>query len=181
MKNTIMFDDLRYPIGKFAMPEKVSTEDRTRFIAILRDLPAALKLAVTGLDHHQLATPYREGGWTVAQVVHHLADSHMNSYVRFKLALTEDQPTIKPYDENSWADMPDGKDIDVSPSLYLLEALHIRFVNMLNSLKHDDFQRTFIHPASNRILKLETVLALYAWHSEHHLAHITHLRKRMHW
>ena len=176
-----MLDDLRYPIGKFTMPEKVSAEDRSRMIAILRDLPAALKLAVAGLDHHQLATPYREGGWTVAQVVHHLADSHMNSYIRFKLALTEEQPTIKPYDENRWADMPDGKDTDVSPSLHVLDALHIRFVNMLKSLNEDDFQKTFIHPTGNRILKLEAALALYAWHSEHHLGHITSLRKRMHW
>jgi uncharacterized damage-inducible protein DinB len=171
--------DLRYPIGDFRLPAESSPADRASQIETLRQFPARLREAVDGLAEEQLDTPYREGGWTVRQLVHHVADSHMNSYVRFKLALTEDWPTIKPYDEAAWAELADGR-LPVEVSLALIAALHARWVALLESLGERDFERGYNHPESGR-QNLAAVLALYDWHSRHHTAHITALRARMGW
>jgi uncharacterized damage-inducible protein DinB len=146
----------------------------------LGELPQDLRAAVDGLDDEQLDTPYREGGWTVRQVVHHMADSHMNCYLRIKFALTEDAPTIKPYDEKMWAGLHDGADAPVEWSLTLVEALHARLLMLLHSLKAEQWQRVFVHP-ENGSLGLQTVALLYAWHSRHHVAHITALRAAKGW
>ncbi len=148
-------------------------------IETLRRLPERLRSAVSGLNDVQLDTPYRDGGWTVRQVVHHFADSHANSYIRFKLALTEDAPTIKPYDEAAWARLPDSR-MSVAPSLDFVSGIHARLVALLQSMSEEDFQRGFNHPERGR-MTLATNLALYAWHSRHHVAHITNLRARMGW
>jgi hypothetical protein len=173
-------DDLRYPIGHFAAPVTSSSEIRVAHIETLRQLPMCLRAAVRGLNDAQLDTPYREGGWTVRQLVHHVADSHANSYVRFRLALTEDWPTIKPYDEAAWAQLADAKTLPVETSLVLLAALHERWVTLLESLTERDFQRGYNHPESGQVM-LTTALALYDWHSRHHTAHITRLREREGW
>ncbi len=173
-------DDFRYPIGRFHAPASSSPDDRAAQIDTLRRLPERLRAAVDGLDDRQLDSPYREGGWTVRQVVHHIADSHANSYVRFKLALTEDWPTIKPYDEAAWAELPDSRTLPIGVSLQWTEAMHARWVTMLESMSEDDFQRGFKHPEIGP-QKLATSLALYAWHSRHHTAHITNLRARQGW
>lgn len=172
--------DLRYPVGKFAWPENVSEGDRKQYIAQIEEAPAKLRSAVHGLSDTQLDTPYREGGWTVKQVAHHLADSHMNAFIRFKLALTEKAPTIKPYEQQHWAELPDGKTAPVETSLDLLTSLHQRWVLLLKSMKPEDFARTFRHPEMG-VVKLERNLALYAWHGRHHVAHITSLRERNGW
>ncbi len=172
-------DDLRYPIGRFQRTSTSTAEDRARHIAVLRELPDHLSDAVNGLEDTQLDTPYREGGWTVRQVVHHVADSHLNSYVRFKLALTEDEPAIKPYDEAAWAVLPDSR-MPVDISLTLTWALHERWVALLESMTEKDFQKKFTHPERG-VQDLATTLALYDWHSRHHTAHITRLRARMGW
>lgn len=173
-------DEYRYPIGRFAAPPASTPTVRTKQIETLRRLPEHLRTAVQGLSDAQLDTPYREGGWTVRQLVHHIADSHMNSYVRFKLALTEDTPTIKPYAEAAWAALPDSRTLPVEPSLALTEALHGRWVAMLEAMSDDDFKRGFNHPERGA-QDLGTTLALYDWHSRHHTAHITNLRKRQGW
>jgi hypothetical protein len=172
-------DDLRYPIGKFAAPAASSPAMRAEQIETLRLLPARLREAVQGLNGAQLDTPYREGGWTVRQVVHHFADSHANSYIRFKLALTEDWPTIKPYDEAAWARLSDSG-LPIDGSLVFLDALHARWVALLESLSEEDFARGFTHPERGRV-DLKKALAMYAWHSRHHTAHITGLRARKGW
>jgi uncharacterized damage-inducible protein DinB len=172
-------DDLRYPIGKFRSPAASTPESRAANIETLRLLPERLRAAIKGLSDAQLDTPYREGGWTVRQVVHHLADSHANSYIRFKLALTEDSPTIKPYDEAAWARLPDSH-IPVEPSLDFVAGVHARLVALLESMTDEDFQRSFNHPERGP-MTLGTNLALYDWHSRHHTAHITKLRERMGW
>ncbi len=172
-------DDLRYPIGRFKAPSASTPPDRAAHIAVLRELPDRLASAVNGLNDAQLDTPYRDGGWTVRQVVHHVADSHMNSYVRCRLALTEYEPTIKPYDEGAWAMLPDNR-MPVEVSLLLTRALHERWVALFESLSDKDFQKKFLHPERGP-QDLETTVALYAWHSRHHTAHITHLRTRMGW
>lgn len=172
--------DLRYPVGKFKFPETVSAEDRQRFIEEIAETPARLRTAVTGLTGAQLDTPYRPGGWTVRQVVHHVPDSHMHSYARFRLALTEDEPTIKPYKEDRWAELLDARTGPVDVSLALLAALHERWVVLLRSLKEADWKRTFRHPELG-LIRLEQNAALYAWHGRHHVAHITGLRDRMGW
>jgi hypothetical protein len=171
--------DLRYPVGRFSAPAESNAEVRAEQIQTLRSLPERLRAAVDGLNDSQLDTPYRDGGWTVRQVVHHFADSHANSYVRFKLALTEDWPTIKPYDEAAWARLPDSRQA-VEPSLVLITGLHQRFVGLLESMSEEDFQRGFIHPERGRVT-LATNLAIYDWHSRHHTAHITSLRARKGW
>jgi uncharacterized damage-inducible protein DinB len=171
-------EDLRYPIGRFRA-SAVAADSRVAQIETLRLLPERLKAAVDGLDDSQLDTPYREGGWTVRQLVHHIADSHANSYVRIKLALTEDWPTIKPYDEGAWAKLPDSR-LPISISLDLIAALHARWVSLFESLADEQFLRGYVHPESGR-QNLAQVLALYDWHSRHHTAHITNLRKRMNW
>ena len=172
--------DLQYPVGRFEFPREVSSEDRARFIQEIAETPANLRAAVTGLSGEQLDTPYRPGGWTVRQVVHHVPDSHMNSYVRFRLALTEDEPTIKPYDEARWAELADSRTGRIETSLALLESLHERWVLLLRALSDEDFRRQFRHPELG-VVSLEKNLALYAWHGRHHVAHITALRERMGW
>lgn len=143
-------------------------------------MPQRLREAVAGLKDEQLDTPYRPGGWTVRQTVHHVADSHMNSYLRFKLALTENSPTIKPYNEAAWANLPEAKAAPIAVSLALIDALHERLVLMLRAMSDQDFTRTFQHPERGAV-RLDTNVALYGWHSRHHVAHITALRKRMGW
>ena len=172
--------DPRYPIGRFTPPAAFTPALRSEQISVLRELPARLQSAVAGLNEAQLDTPYREGGWTVRQVVHHIADSHANSYVRFKLALTEEWPTIKPYDEAAWANLPDGLRLPIDSSLLFISGVHQRLVAMLESMSDRDFDKGFNHPERGR-MSLATNLALYAWHSRHHTAHITGLRERMGW
>jgi uncharacterized damage-inducible protein DinB len=173
-------DDLRYPIGRFSAPAASPLGVRSAQINTLRLLPERLQAAVDGLGDAQLDTPYREGGWTVRQLVHHVADSHANSYVRFKLALTEEWPTIKPYDEAAWANLADSRSLPVEISLTLTMALHARWVALLESMSEDDFERGFNHPERGR-QNLAKTLALYDWHSRHHTAHITGLRARQGW
>jgi len=176
-------EDLRFPIGHFTPPAVSTADIRATHIQTLQQLPECLKAAVAGLNDEQLDTPYREGGWTVRQVVHHVADSHANSYVRIKFALTEDWPTIKPYDEATWAKLPDSQ-LPVEVSLDLITALHARWVSLLETLSEGEFQRGYVHPAISKNggrQNLAQVLALYDWHSRHHTAHITSLRQRMGW
>jgi len=173
-------EDLRYPVGHFTSPVGNNAEARAESIETLRLLPQRLRAAVAGLDDVQLDTPYREGGWTVRQVVHHVADSHANAYIRFKLALTEDWPTIKPYDEAAWARLADSRTLPIDGSLQLVEALHGRWVALLEALSGEDFEKGYNHPERGR----ETLaggLAMYDWHSRHHTAHITGLRARQGW
>jgi uncharacterized damage-inducible protein DinB len=172
-------NDPRYPIGQFSSTHPIANEGRAAQIETLRQLPARLRAAVAGLSDAQLDTPYREGGWTVRQLVHHVADSHANAYVRFKLALTEDGPTIKPYDEAAWARLADSR-LPVDVSLPVIDGLHARWVALIESFSEDDFKRVFLHPERGP-QDLATTLALYAWHSRHHTAHITTLRERMGW
>jgi uncharacterized damage-inducible protein DinB len=171
--------DLRYPVGHFSRAANLTAETREQQIATLRQLPQSVRSAIGGLSDDQLDTPYRDGGWSVRQVVHHVADSHANAYVRTKLALTEDWPTIKPYEEADWARLSDSR-MPVDASLSLIAALHERWVYLLESLNDDDFARGYAHPVNGR-QDLATVVALYAWHSRHHTAHITNLRSRMGW
>jgi hypothetical protein len=173
-------DDLRFPIGKFHYEGPPSEERRQKLIGEIAHTPAALRAAVEGLSEAQLETPYREGGWTVRQVVHHVPDSHMNAYVRFKLALTEDEPTIKPYAEDRWAELADTDSTSIETSLVLLESLHERWVRLLRSLEAADWKRQFRHPELGAV-SLEKNLELYGWHGRHHVAHVTELRKRMGW
>lgn len=173
-------DNLRYPIGRFHPPADSNAGSRTTQIQTLRLLPERLRAAVAGLSDAQLDTPYRDGGWTVRQTVHHFADSHANSFVRFKLALTEDWPTIKAYDEAAWAELADSRTMPIEPSLRLIGGLHARWVALLESMQEEDFQRGYVHPAMGR-QNLATALAIYEWHSRHHTAHITGLRARMDW
>lgn len=170
--------DPRYPIGPFQPPASVSPEDRARFIETIRLAPRRFRDAVNGLTSAQLDTPYREGGWTIRQVVHHVPDSHMNAYIRFKLALTEDEPVIKPYDEAACALLRDTFETPVEVSLSLLDFLHQRWVVLMRGLSEADWQRRFVHPEFGWKQKLEQTLALYAWHSEHHLAHVRQARER---
>ncbi len=174
-----MSEDLKYPIGNFVKPSEFTAELREANINAIRELPGEVACAIHGLDDAQLNTEYRPGGWTVRQVVHHVADSHLNAFVRFKLALTEDGPTIKPYDEAAWAELPDNE-VDTAVSLQLIEGLHRRFSGLLEGMSNSDFERPLIHPESGS-WTLNGMLALYAWHSKHHTAHITSLRGRMGW
>jgi len=163
-------NDLRYPIGQFQFPEVVTAQQVQKWIDDIRLLPRQLAEALNGASEQSLAKSYRENGWTVTQLVHHLADSHMNSFIRFKLALTEDTPTIKPYNEVDWAMLADS-DMPVATSYKLLESLHERWVYLLTSLTDEQLQRAFQHP-DNGLMTLEKALAMYAWHGKHHLAHI---------
>src|SRR5580692_6923913 len=171
--------DPKYPIGDFVPPATISPDERTEAIATLAELPEQLRNAVDGLSSAQLSTPYREGGWTLRQVVHHVADSHINAYVRVKLALTEDWPTIKPYDEGAWAKLHDVA-APVEWSLELVESLHARCVMLLQSLSDEQWKRGCQHP-DNGPMTVELLALLYAWHSRHHVSHITHLRARENW
>ena len=172
--------DLRYPIGRYSPPTQFSAEHREQWIGELASLPSKMRAVVSGLNDSQLDTPYRPGGWTIRQVVHHVPDSHMNSYVRCRLALTEHSPTIKPYDEAAWAELADAKTATIEASLLLLEALHERWLALLRSLSEKDFQRTFRHPELGEVT-LDWSLGLYAWHSRHHVAQIRRLRERERW
>jgi hypothetical protein len=172
--------DLRYPIGKFHYGGPPTAEQKDEYLRQIEQAPANLRAAVKGLSEAQLDTPYRPEGWTVRQVTHHVPDSHLNAYVRFKLALTEDDPTIKPYAEDLWAQLADTPSTPVEVSLTLLDALHTRWINLLRSLTPEHWRRTFRHPELGS-LSLEKTLALYAWHGRHHVAHVASLRERNGW
>ena len=175
-----MANDARYPIGKFNMQGENTPERRRESIARIAALPARFRAAVADLAPEQLDTPYRDGGWTVRQLIHHLPDSHMNAYVRFKLALTEDNPTVKTYEEALWAQLPDSRDTPPEVSLAILDALHTRWAGLLGALDDAHWRRTLHHPEWGDI-GLETVVAQYAWHGDHHVAHVVALRERMGW
>jgi hypothetical protein len=175
-----MTTDPRYPVGKFERKNLLTPEERRTLIEQIAAAPARMREAVHDLSPEQLDTPYREGGWTARQVVHHVPDSHMNAYIRFKLALTEKEPSIKPYDEAAWAELSDSRVTPIETSLVLLESLHTRWVTILKAMSPDDFGRTLFHP-EHGALNLDSMLGLYAWHSRHHVAHITSLRERNRW
>lgn len=176
-------DPLRYPIGHLQFDDTaiMPPAERERLIAEVAGLPALLRAAVTGLSAGQLETPYRPGGWTVRQLVHHVADSHMNAVIRLRLALTEHAPTIKPYDEAKWALLPDVAAVRIDASLTMLDAMHLRWAALLRAMAPDDYARTFVHPEMGRTMTLDRLLATYAWHGRHHTAHVTRLREREGW
>jgi uncharacterized damage-inducible protein DinB len=173
-------EDLRYPVGRYQRPDSLSAEQRHDAIGAIAATPANMRNAVRSLTEAQLETPYRPGGWTVRQVVHHVPDSHLNAYTRFKLALTEDMPTVKPYDEAAWALLEDSRSTPIETSLVLLDAVHDRWVRVLDAMSAADFGRTLNHP-ENGVMNLDQLLAMYAWHGKHHVAHITRLRQREGW
>jgi hypothetical protein len=173
-------EDLRFPVGRFQRPDSLTPEQRRAAIDAIVAAPVHLRAAVRGLDEPKLDTPYRPDGWTVRQVVHHVPDSHMNAFIRFKLALTEDTPTIKPYDESAWATLEDARSTPIETSLALLDCLHDRWVRVLRAMSPADFSRALNHPENGR-MTLDQVLANYEWHSSHHVAHITKLRERNGW
>jgi len=175
-----MTNDPRYPIGKYE-PQPYSEEQKKKWLLDLQFLPEGIERAIQNLDEAQLDTPYRTDGWTVKQLVHHVADSHMNAYIRFKLGLTEENPVIKPYEEKEWANLPDTFSVPINVSITLLHALHIRWVAAIKDLTQDQWNRNVFHPASKREMTLWFLLGLYAWHSNHHLAHITTLRENNKW
>lgn len=172
--------DPRYPVGKFHYEGPLSDDQKQAFLNDIARTPANLRSAVNGLSDAQINTPYRDGGWTVRQVVHHVPDSHMNAYIRFKLALTEEEPTIKPYAEDRWANLADTKETPIDVSLTLLDSLHDRWMRLLRALDPADYGRTFRHPEMGS-MTLEKTLALYSWHGRHHVAHVTSLRERNGW
>jgi len=172
--------DPRYPIGRFEVPTEVTDTERAAFVDQIAALPGEIRQAVAGLDDSKLDTPYREGGWTIRQVVHHVPDSHLNAYTRFKLALTEPTPTIKTYEEARWAELPEARSAPITVSLALLDALHERWVLLLRVLAPAQFTRAFRHPEMG-LMTLNQQVAMYAWHGRHHLAHIQSLRNRMGW
>jgi hypothetical protein len=172
-------EELKYPVGGFTPPESYSDSDRAQRIQVITDLPKNFLAAAKGLSDAQLDTPYRPEGWTVRQLIHHVADSHMNAFIRFKLALTENVPTVKPYNEKLWADLADAK-LPVEPSLRIIEDVHTRWVAVLKSMKASDFAKQLVHPERGQI-SLDWMLALYTWHSKHHTAHIAKLRERNGW
>lgn len=178
--------DLSYPIGKvedqlFSNKGDYDEKVKASHLLDIQLCPSMLEQAISNLDEHQLNIPYRDGGWTAKQVVHHVADSHMNAYIRFKLALTEDHPTIKPYDQDAWAQLSDTQNLPVNISLTLLHALHSRWVELMKNMNESDWNRSFFHPEQKRSITLWNVLGTYAWHGKHHVAHITSLRERMGW
>lgn len=172
--------DPRYPIGPFVADSNPTPELRAKHIEGIAALPERFRDAVKGLNKEQLDTPYRDGGWTVKQLVHHVPDSHLNAYIRCKLTLTENVPTIKPYNEDAWAKLKDSEVTPIEVSLILLESVHTRWINLLNSLQPDDFQRKLNHPEAG-VMTLDRLVNLYDWHGRHHTAHITTLRERMKW
>lgn len=173
--------NLSYPIGKFAAPENITEEHLEQWIADIETAPERFQSVAIGLTNEQLDTPYRPDGWTVRQVIHHMPDSHMNSYIRFHWALTEENPTIKAYDEGGWANLSYQSLVPIETSLQLLDLIHTRWVILLRHMNQADFQKTFVHPQSGRTMRLDWVTGLYAWHSKHHLAHIETLKQRMSW
>lgn len=172
--------DLRYPIGKYE-PVEYSLKQKEEWLADIKFLPNALESAIQNLDEQQLHTPYRDGGWTVHQLVHHVADSHMNAYIRFKLGITENNPTIKPYEEKLWAETRDVKELPVNISITLLYALHKRWHEFLTGFSEDDWQKTVYHPEHQKQFTLWLLLGMYAWHGKHHTAHVNALKERMGW
>lgn len=174
-------EEQKYPIGKFVRPEAFTSEVLSQYIRDIEVFPSRLRAEVENLTDEQLDTNYRTGGWTIRQVIHHCADSHMNSVIRFKLALTENTPTIKPYFEDRWADLVDSKSMPIEPALKILEGLHQRWVVVLKSLTKEDFEKKYIHPEHGKEVRLDATLGIYAWHCHHHLAHITTLKKLRHW
>lgn len=179
MNETI--DALRFPVGEYSAPAIIDAQTLNRYIDIIGNFPERLRTETAHLSNLQLDTPYRPEGWTIRQVVHHCADSHMNSFIRFKLALTESKPAIKPYNESEWAKLEDSYLMPIEPSLLILDGLHARWYKLLLSLKADELKRTFVHPQHGKIFRLDENTGIYAWHCEHHLAHITSLKKRMNW
>ena len=174
-------ENLQYPIGRYKKPDALTPELMHEWIKVLEVLPLWMDAAIENLDERQLHVPYRDGGWTIQQVVHHVADSHMNASIRLKLGLTEDNPTIKPYDEAAWAELIDTKLVPVNISVTMLHTIHRRMVSILQNMKPRDWERTYFHPEHQRNFPLWEMVALYAWHSRHHTAHITSLRERMKW
>jgi hypothetical protein len=175
-----MTEALKYPIGKY-VPQPFSNAQKEKWLLDLKFLPSELETAVQNLDEHQLQTPYREGGWTVQQVVHHVADSHMNAYIRFKLGMTENNPTIKGYNEKEWALLADVNKVPINVSLTLLHSLHLRWVAAIENLDHADWERTVFHPERQKEMLLWFLLGMYVWHGKHHTQHILALRERMKW
>ncbi len=173
--------DERYPIGRAEVVERLTPKRRAELIREIEAAPAAFRGAVSGLNDEQLDTPYREGGWTVRQLAHHVPDSHLNAYTRFRLALTEEEPTIKPYSEKAWSELPDSRTLAVEPSLRLLEALHQRWVALLTAMTAEEWERGFVHPEHGRRMNLDQTLQIYAWHGKHHTAHDSRLRERKGW
>jgi uncharacterized damage-inducible protein DinB len=173
-------EDLRYPIGKY-VPQPFSEKQLEEWLIDLQNLPQHLENAVLNLDEAQVNTPYRPEGWTVKQLVHHVADSHMNAFIRFKLGLTEDNPTIKPYDEAAWANLKDTENLPFNLSLTILHALHARLVELLKNISGDQWNRTVFHPEHKKEMTLWHLVGMYAWHGRHHTAHVTALRERMKW
>lgn len=180
MENTTL-EKLRYPIGKFIAPEIFSSDYINTKIAEISSFPERLKKEILYLTEEQLETPYRQDGWTIRQVIHHCSDSHMNCFIRIKWALTEDNPTIKFYHEDRWAELHDNLTMPIQPTLSFLEALHFRLEYLMNSLSNEDLEKTFIHPENNKKFKIKEIIGTYAWHGNHHLAHITELKKRKGW
>ncbi|MGZ9735221.1 YfiT family bacillithiol transferase [Flavobacterium sp. GNP002] len=180
MENSTL-EDLRYPIGKFIAPEIYSGEYITNKIAEIASFPEQLKKEVLHLTEEQLETVYRQDGWTIRQVIHHCADSHMNCFIRIKWALTEENPTIKFYHEDRWAELHDNLTMPIQPTLSFLEGLHYRLAYLMNSLSNEDLEKTFIHPENNKEFKIKKIIGTYAWHGNHHLAHITELKKQKGW
>lgn len=173
---------LRFPMGTFDLPADTSADARVKWVVDVASLPQQIREATVGLSDEQLDTPYRDGGWTLRQVVHHVADSHMNAYVRFKLAATEDNPTIRPYEEHLWAELPEAKNEPIEMSLQLIETIHYRWVRHMKNMTADsDWARTFFHPGSQKTLPLSIIVAMYSWHGRHHLAHITTTKERLGW
>jgi len=172
--------DPRYPIGKFSFDGTLTPDQKKQYLQDIEETPTRLRAAVCGLSDQQVNTPYRDGGWTVRQLTHHVPDSHMNAYIRFKLALTEDEPTIRPYMEDRWAELPESKQAPVELSLALLDSLHQRWTMVLKNISETDWKRNLRHPEMG-LLSLEKTLALYAWHGRHHTAHVTALREKMGW
>jgi len=174
-------EQLKHPIGKFEKPEIITKDILAKWISEISTFPTRLINEVNHLTDEQLDTPYRPNGWTIRQVIHHCADSHMNSLIRFKLALTEDQPTIKPYFEERWAELFDSKSMPIPPSLKIIEGIHDRWTTLLNNLNNEDYQRVFIHPEHGKRIRIDENIGIYAWHCNHHLAHITEAKKTYNW
>ena len=174
-------EEFQYPIGRFEKPVTITKEQITHWIAAISAFPERLIIALNHLSEDQLDTPYRPDGWTIRQVIHHCADGHMNSLIRLKLALTENDPIIKPFDEVSWAELEDSKNMPIAPSLKMIEGIHARWTVLLNQLTESDYNRSFIHPDHNNKIRIDEYIAMYAWHSNHHLAHIIKTKERNHW
>jgi hypothetical protein len=174
-------EHLRYPVGRYEKPDTFTAKSLNDWITIIEALPSWMDVCIENLNEHQLLTPYRPGGWTVQQVIHHLADSHMNAYIRLKLALTEDNPTVKPYDEALWAELADNRIVPVNISVTLLHALHRRWVAQMRNMEPADWERTYYHPEHKRDFPVWEMTAMYAWHCRHHMEHIRQLRERMNW